>query len=426
MKMKSLIFLITLCFFWRDLLSPLESVIDSGISSNPGAVNIQLGSGVLGKALGFDKESGIRVGGLWIGDLNYLYCGGVRPKSWSGNDLFQLSLDLDMEKIIGWKGALFDISFLQFNGRPTNADAGCIQGYNSLPGPSPLDRSELYELWLRQELFDNKLIIRIGKSIPSYDFTNVIKPIPIQDESYSIPAVTGLIYTPIFVNPALLGVLPGYYNTAYGICTTWVPVKWFYSSFGIYDGNLARGKQTGLRGPQFNGYYFEIAEIGFNWELGKNKLLGNIGAGVWNQTGKLTAGTPLIKEKGTGGIYLFGSQRLWFHHPGVDNSGIIGFYQAGYNNSKTLPMNKYFGGGLTFYGLIPSRLKDSFGLGVAWSKLNHRLFARRDELMLQGYYQAYLFGDVYFLTALSCIPNPGATKHLKPAWASTARLIALF
>ena len=58
----------------------------------------------------------------------------------------------------------------------------------------------------------------------------------------------------------MIGVLPGDYNSADGLCATWLPIKSFYTSLAIYDGNMARGKQTGLRGPQFNGYYFEIAE----------------------------------------------------------------------------------------------------------------------------------------------------------------------
>ena len=89
-------------------------------------------------------------------------------------------------------------------------------------------------------------------------------------------------------------------------------------------------------------------------------------------------------------------------------------------------MNQFVGGGLTFYGLIPKRFKDSFGCGFAWSKLNRREFVRRDELILQGYYEAFLFGDVFFLAALTYIPNPGAAAHLKSAWVSTAKMIALF
>ena len=40
-------------------------------------------------------------------------------------------------------------------------------------------------------------------------------------------------------------------------------------SYGIYDGNGARGEQTGLNvTPQFNGYYFTIGEVGYAWQLG--------------------------------------------------------------------------------------------------------------------------------------------------------------
>ena len=131
--MKIPIFPITICLIFGTYLNAVDKY-DSGVSSNPGAVNIELGTGALGRAIGLDKKSGVRLGGLWIGDLNYLYCGGFKPKSWNGNYLFQLSLDFDMEKINNWKGALFEISLLQFNGRPVNADAGSVQGYNSLPG----------------------------------------------------------------------------------------------------------------------------------------------------------------------------------------------------------------------------------------------------------------------------------------------------
>src|SRR5579872_2858666 len=38
------------------------------ISSNPAAVNIIAGTGALGRFLGLEEDSGIRLGGLWIGD----------------------------------------------------------------------------------------------------------------------------------------------------------------------------------------------------------------------------------------------------------------------------------------------------------------------------------------------------------------------
>lgn len=404
-----------------------NSTIEEGenVSSNPAASNKLTGTGAIGEWLGFKKESGIRLGALWIGDINYLIAGGLDPHKSSGNNLFQLSLNIDLETRLGWKGGAFGIEFLQFNGRPTNDQAGSVPGYNGLVEIPPFDRSELYQYWIRQDFFNKKLVIRIGKSLPSYDFNNVVNPVHLQEKSLSVPAVSGLIYTPIFINPTLLGVLPGYYNSAFGINISINPENWCYLSYGVYDGNLARMKNTGIRGPQFNGYYFHIAENGYSWKFGKSNMPGKFAYGVWYQSGKLTAAKN-IEQKGSGGIYFFASQRLWKRHPNRDNSGIIGFVQAGINRAKTLQVNKFFGMGLTFLGLVPLRLDDSFGFGLALSKLNSHLFARKNELLLQTYYQAFINESAFFEAALSYIPKPGAAPHLKSAWAGTARIIALF
>jgi len=398
-----------------------------GISSNPGAVNIQTGTGELGKFLGIEEETGITFGGLLIEDGNWLMSGGSglhHNRRWTGNSLFILDLLIDLEKSIGWKGALFGADFLQFNGQTTNADAGVVQGYNSLPGPPPLNRSELYELWLRQELFDKKLTIRIGKTVPTNDFNNVLKPVPVLNVELAIPEVSGLIYTPIFVNTTLLGVIPGYYNSACGVTVTVAPNKATYISAGAYDGNLARGVQTGLTGPHFNGYYFTIAEMGYAWTTPEDKKPGNVALGGWRQIGRL--GTGAITENGAAGIYAFGAQCVWMREPGTTKQGSISaFFQLGWNGSKTLPMNRYAGLGFTGFALIPSRPQDSLGAGIAWSKLNKHIFERSQEWMFQAYYQAHIINTTFLETAFSYVPKPGATDKINTtAW--TARIILLF
>jgi porin len=335
---------------------------------------------------------------------------------------------------------MLGIQFLQYSGQPTNDQAGLVQGYNSLQGQPPLVRQELYELWWRQEFFDGKLVIRVGKSAPTYDFNNVTRPVPTGDPTAAIPAVSGLIYTPIFVNSTILGKIPGYYNSATGITATFAPSKQFYLSYGCYDGNRATGEQTGLRGPQFNGYYFHIWEAGWAWTIGADKKPGNFGCGFWDQTGRLT--TPSQGQvNGAQGVYLFGAQRLWFRNPGKDNSGISGFYQFGANNSNTMLARQFFGLGLTGFGLVPNRPNDSMGCGLAWAWLNtdpnagafffpaagtNSTAMRSNELMLQSYYQMHIEGGAYFQSALSFIPNPGDRPAIAEAWAVTMRLIFLF
>ncbi len=55
------------------------------ISANPGASNIIPGTGLLGHLIGLDNIPGVRVGGLWIGNADYLFTGGVKPRTWSFN-----------------------------------------------------------------------------------------------------------------------------------------------------------------------------------------------------------------------------------------------------------------------------------------------------------------------------------------------------
>jgi len=413
---------------------------NSSISGNPGASNILTGTGKLGELLGIPKDSGIRLGGIWIGDANWLATGGLEPGNWALDGLTIVDLSVDSEKFCGWKGGLFGMEFLQYTGAAVNAPAGVVQGYNSLDVLPPLIRQELYQLWWRQTFCDNKFIVRIGKSIPSADFANVNRPISIGDASFDIPAVSGLIYTPMFVNSTMIGYIPGYYNSATGITTTFAPTKQFYVTYGFYDGNMSNGEQTGLRGPQFNGYYFHAAEVGYSWQLGCDKKPGKAAAGFWAQTGKLTAVNGTLVN-GAQGVYSFASQRLWYRNPGIDNSGISGFCQFGANNTNTAIVRQFFGAGLTAFGLVPCRKKDSMGMGLAWAFNNTDPSAgafyfpnptidstalRTNELMMQCYYQMNLGKGVFFQPNVSYIPNPGQRPDLPGALAITLRMTVLF
>ena len=111
---------------------------------------------------------------------------------------------------------------------------------------------------------------------------------------------------------------------------------------------------------------------------------------------------------------------------GEDSSGVSGFFQFGANRSATLPANQSFGMGLTGFGLVPGRLKDSMGAGMSWAWLNPNLFHRSSELMFQTYYQANVWKSVYLEPAISYIPTPGASSSLGGAWASTIQVTVLF
>lgn len=393
------------------------------VSGNPGAVDVIIGTGELGKRMGIPESSGVRLGGVWLGDYNALMSGRQSSRVLTGNSSLIIDFSIDFEKAARWKGGMFGVEFLQSNGQPTNTDAGVVQGYNSLPGPPPINRSELFQLWLNQAFFNDHWKIWIGKTVPTYHFNNVSKPVPtVNNLAISIPSVSSLIYSPIFTNPTLSGAIGGYYNSVYGIESTVAPTNDLYINMGFYDGNLARGKQTGLRGPHFNGYYFSIMETGYGWAGSRP---GIAAVGGWYQSGRLKAAGQT--QTGTGGIYGFASRALWIRDLDTISKGnLSGFLQFGWNNSKTLDVDLFFGGGLTAFAVIPNRPNDSLGMGVAWSRLNHHLFSRFSELMLQAYYQTNVYGSIYFQPVFSYIPNPGAHPNKSNVTALTARIITLF
>ncbi len=411
----------------KDLEEPFIP-IDQGVgsSSNPSPAN-HIGTGYLFEKLGLKKETtGLSIEGFWIFDGDQLLSGGIpHEKKSTLNNLVQLEMTFDTGKVSSWKGGLFAVEFLQLNTSSINSNAGLVQGFEGLSSTEPFNRTELYQWWYRQEFLNGKIITRIGKSTPNYDFNAVLNLFPMNDYRIS-PVASGLIYGTIFTQGSLTSFLPSYYNSAFGASVFYFPKDNFYISLGAYDGNKARGEPTGIQGPHFNGYYFFISETGYSWA--KAHLPGRIALGVWDQTGKLILEKPekVISQQGTQGLYFFGSQRLWWTNKDLANSGLVTFLQIGVNNTKTLQINKFLGWGLTAYGLVPKRIKDSFGLGVSLAELNKNSTPHSNELVFQTYYQCCLYGTLYLEPVVSYIPKPGAVENLPGTWAATLRMLARF
>lgn len=399
-----------------------------GVSSNPSPCD-HIGTGDLARELfsgfGLDEEkTGFSLESLWILDGNQLFSGGLRGSdSTTINNLLQFDLLYDTGKVSNWEGGLFSIQLLQLNGKPTNSNAGLVQGFEGLIESTPITRTEFYAWWYRQELLDGNLIFRVGKSTPNCDFNSVNRLFPMNDKRVS-PEASGLIYGTIFTQGSLSSFLPNYYNSAFGGSVFYFPVDDFYVSLGAYDGNKARGEQTGQQGPQFNGYYFIISETGVSWS--NAELPGRMAIGGWKQTGKFTLKSHGIVQDGICGLYLYGSQRLWWMDRENVNSGLVTFLQLGISNTKTLPIKQSLGWGLTSFGLVPCRLKDSFGFGVSVAGLNTKTEPHSSEWMFQCYYQCCLFESFYLEPVISYIPCPGAEADLPATWAGTVRLLVHF
>ncbi|HVX56652.1 MAG TPA: carbohydrate porin, partial [Candidatus Saccharimonadales bacterium] len=393
---------------------------------NPAASNPVTGSGWLGEQLGVNRN-GWRFGGLNITDANGQFTGGLDPGKWTGDSLTLLDLSIDMDQFRGIEGGLFGIQLLAYGGGSVNQNAGAVLGYNALDVTvPPLTRTELYQLWYRQELFDNRLILRAGKLVPTIDFNNVIRPVRSSDPTYQIPAVTSVLFTPAYLSPTMLGIMPGYYNSSTGTVATAIPTENSYFQYGLFDGNLAAGRNTGQEGPHFNGYNLHLVETGAHWKIGSEKKPGQIGAGYWKQTGLLSA--PGGYVRGAQGIYMFGSQQIYFERAGESNNGLVAWGQFAATDSPFIATHRYFGLGLTYFGPLPGRDNDSAGFGLAYGKMNTNPAANlgKQELNLTWYYQCQVRPNCFIQPNMSYIASPAAQPGLKDVVALTLRAMVLF
>ncbi|MCT0252516.1 MULTISPECIES: carbohydrate porin [unclassified Synechocystis] len=410
----------------------------AGISGNPAASNMLVGTGDLGRWLGLDENSPFRLGGVFMGNVSQQISGGNQPGSTDFNGALILGLGIDLEKAVGWKNAFFEVEGLQYNGQPVNFAAGSVQGYNSVEAGPPLNRTELYQLWLNQTFLDNRLSFRVGKLIPSMNFGYVGRPFVTQTNPQLFTSTTGLIYTPAFVGPAMLGFIPGYYNSAFGLYGSWkswggpgdnpaTPNGW-YAQAGIYDGRGAQGVQTGLVWPNFSGPLFKVAEVGGTWtpyadapEIG----WGSVAVGGWRQSGPLTAPGGAFETQ-TGGIYGYLVQKLGKFRDSEDQNGIVGFVQGGWNSSNTALIHSSLGFGLTFIAPFGDRPLDSYGFGFSWARLNANPLAgygfNSYETMVQFYAQYHLVGNLFIQPVLTVLPTPGSVGASGPSVSGTVQL----
>ena len=101
----------------------MDEADSPGIAGNPGAVDVQPGTGALAAA-GLHPSTGFRLGGVLVSNGNYLLSGGNNPGRASFNNLLVIDLGVDLDKAAGIPGAKVGAALSASTGsRPTSRPA---------------------------------------------------------------------------------------------------------------------------------------------------------------------------------------------------------------------------------------------------------------------------------------------------------------
>lgn len=332
------------------------------------------------------------------------------------NGFLDLGTDIDLEKLVGWKGGHFHVNGFYPHGE--NGSANYVGDIGTFSNIEAYDTVRLYELWFEQSFFEERFSLRVGQ-------------ITFDSEFAVLDAYGGLFVQSGFGAPEAFSAnlpLPVYPNAAPGIRLRVEPLEGFAIQAAVFDGNVAPGltadpSPNAAVSTEFNrhgthwalrpdeGALF-VGEISYRFnqppeeELSATRtsaddrplgapaapgkpargLAGSYEAGFLYHTdgfadiydvtlsdlGSSLAPTEARDRGENYALYLNIEQEVW-REPGSEIQGLGIFAHAVWMPPNRNYLEFSIEGGLYYRGIIPGRDRDALGLGVAYIRISDQV-----------------------------------------------------
>ncbi len=386
-------------------------------------------------------DKGITVKSSYVFDVIGNPVGG-KKKGVCYDHSWGLDINVDMEKLAGFKGTLFHVSGLWRAGRNLSVDKiGNVFNTSSIFGSEEV---KFYGLDITQSLFDDVINIKFGRTSAGDDFA-------------TSPIYWFYVNNAIDGNPISLPInMPflTYPNATWGARVRIQLPYDFYTKFGIYNGDPRVGRDS-AHGFDFTMKFHRglllLNEVGL--EIGKDKksktLPGNYRFGHFWHTGKfkdqykdtqgnsyITSGLPQAEVRGNYGFYTHMDQMV-YRENGTTDQGLTVFFVTTTAPSSFNQFPFFVDGGVLYKGLIPKRDHDTVGVGFAYGNFSRKLAnSQRDNQITNGVdqspqryevaidfsYKAAITPWLFFQPDIQYIINPGGRKDTKDAVAVGGRM----
>jgi len=342
-------------------------------------------------------------------------------------DNFDIKFNMNLEQMLGWKGATLTTYFLGNHGGEPAEFTGAIQGISNIAAH---DTWKLYEFKLEQILFGGDLSLLAGlydlnSEFDTREFSGIfINP------SHGIGAefaLTGHNGPSIFPNTSLA------FRASYNFSDSW------NLKAAVFDG--IPGDLNNLKGTNivFNKEDGLLLTSEINFTNGANEVdvrYFKLAFGGWYYTGEFETISDFdsfgnIKmQQGNYGYYGSAEKFLFVENEST-NEGLGAFVRFGWSNNNVNPVNSYIGAGINYIGLIPGREEDVLGFAVAAAHNNEKCqtLASQENVELKDY--EYIFELTYCLNIsgwlqvqpdVQYVANPAACHHNTYAFIYGTRL----
>ena len=323
------------------------------------------------------EDRGVTLGIHYAQEVLGVVHGGLSPGA-EYNGLLEVDLDLDLEKLAGWHGALLHTSGYAAVGKSLSAvHSGDDSNVSNINMPHT---ARLFELWLEQKL-GSSFSIRFGMLAVDSQFYD--------SGGDAFGAKGGLLFlnsdfgaTPILSFNVPEPIFP---IAAPGLSLIVKPTEALSFRAAIYQGNLASNVPGFIPSTQSDdhGLNFDldadegallIAEAVFalhpspptgDKAVAAPRPLGGIyKLGGFYHTDGFTQWKNGRGVSGDGGGYFVANQMLWLEND-HDNQGLSAFVRFGYAPPGRNVLDLTGDGGLNYRGFLPGRDDDLCGFGVS-------------------------------------------------------------
>jgi len=313
--------------------------------------------------------------------------GGARQSATYAGAL-QFGAELDLEKVLGWKGASFNTTWLWvYGGDSTTSLAGGLFPASGIEAPNGF---RALDLWLEQKMVKDTVTLRAGLFNADRDFTVS------EACQLFLNSATGW---PVLYD-GQLGGPPVYPFAAPGLYAAVEPGSgWKFQAAAMQGTVWAPGANP------TNFYWRLTPEAGLlylgeaQYAWSRARLPGTAKLGVILDSGLDSNNEGSGSTWGSSFFYGIIDQWLWREDESTLDSpqGIAWFNRTGFSGTpESSPLGLLFNTGFTWTGIFPGRDEDAAGIALVWNRLSPDEAAqlagtdRGDEFVIELTYEAQL------------------------------------